>query len=181
MKFLVLFILIISMGAQAAELKKTFDGVNARCNLPADAGNSAYRLKITGEKQFKTTKMVSLDISFLKCQETATGMALVAAKGDEVTLQKTILSTGEEALVERKILSFSLTAFTESGKLLDKILIENLSQSRAKAELRIESADLSANDEIFINGLGVEAAKLSTDPEENASIREFIGGTYKLR
>lgn len=182
MKFLVLALLLtFSLGTQAAELKKTFDGANARCSLPADAGNSAYRLKITGEKQFKTTKMISLDITFLKCVETSSGMTLVSAKGDEVTLQRTILSNGEEALVERKILSFSLTAFTESGKLLDKILIENLSQSRAKAELRIEAAELSASDEVFINGLGVEAAKFSTDSDESASIREFIGGTYKLR
>lgn len=181
MKFFMFLVLACSLSAQAAELKKTFDGANARCNLPADAGNTAYRLKITGEKQFKTTKLLSLDISFLRCQETPSGVALVAVKGDEVALQKTILANGEEALVERKILSFSLTAFTESGKLLDKVLIENLSQSRAKAELKIEGTELSANDEIYINGLGVEAAKLSTDSDENASIREFIGGTYKLR
>ncbi len=181
MKFLTLALVLFSMGAHASELKKTFDGTNARCSLSADAGNSAYRLKILSERKEKSTRILSLEIGFLKCQENAGAVALVPAVGNEILLQKTVLPNGELGVVEHKILSFSLTAFTESGKLLDKILIEDLSLREVRAEIKIDESQLSANDEVLINGLGVEAAKLETQSDDQAIIREFISGTYKLK
>jgi len=108
-------------------------------------------------------------------------MELVPALGNEILLQKTVLPDGELGLVEHRILSFSLTAFTESGKLLDKILIENLGTREVRAEIKIDESLLTSTDEVLINGLGVEAAKLSTQSDDQAIIREFISGTYKLK
>jgi len=181
MKVLGLLLVLFSLGAHASEIKKTFDGTSARCTLSTDAGNSAYRLKILAERKEKSTRVLSLEISFLKCQENASGMALVPASGDEVLFQKTVLPNGELGLMEHRILSFSLTAFTESGKLLDKVLIEDLSSREVRTEIKIDESQLSVSDEVLINGLGVEAAKLTTQSDDQAVISEFISGTYKLK
>jgi len=181
MKFLGFLFILLSLSTHASELKKTFDGSSARCNLSADAGNSAYRLKILAERKEKGIRILNLEIGFLKCQENASGMELVPALGNEILLQKTVLPDGELGLVEHRILSFSLTAFTESGKLLDKILIENLGTREVRAEIKIDESLLTSTDEVLINGLGVEAAKLTTQSDDQAIIREFISGTYKLK
>lgn len=181
MKYLAFILVICSLNAHSSELKKTFDGTTARCSLSADAGNSAYRLKILSERQEKKERVLSLEISFLKCQENASGVALVPAQGNESLLQKTVLASGEMGIVEHKTLSLSLVAFTESGKLLDKVLIKDLSARVVQAEIKIDESLLGAGDEVFINGLGVEAAKLSTQSDDQALVRESISGTYKLK
>lgn len=178
---LVLFVALATLSSYGAELKKTFDGATAKCSLPADAGNSAFRLRLINEHQVKSTRVLSLEISFLKCEESAKGMQLVAARGDEILKQKTILANDQEAIIEHKLLSFSLTAFTESGKLLDRVHIEDLSSTESQVELKIDESVLAPNDEVLINGLGVEAAKISGEEDSSASIKEFISGSYKLR
>jgi len=66
MKFLGFLFILLSLSTHASELKKTFDGSSARCNLSADAGNSAYRLKILAERKEKGIRILNLEIGFFK-------------------------------------------------------------------------------------------------------------------
>lgn len=184
MKFL-LFVSLFSQlamfsHAQASDIGKTFDGTSARCQDLIDIGNSAYRLKIFSEKQSGSTREILFDVNFLKCEASKNGgVGLVPAAGNEILNQR-ILTQNSEAIVEHKILSFSLTAFTESGKLFDKVLIGDLSQTRARVRISIDENKLDKGETILINGLGVESTKLATDSEDKAMINEFISGTYSI-
>jgi hypothetical protein len=187
MKFLLVVSLfsqmILTSNAFSSELGKTVDGTNARCQEEADIGNSAYRLKIYTEKVSGSNHEVTFEVNFLKCEAAKDGVGLVQATGDEVLKQKIIKVVGDdsiEEIVERKMLSFSLTAFTESGKLFDKVLVSDLSQSKARVKLSIDESKLEKGEAVLVNGLGALAAKVSTDPEDKAQISEFIGGTYSI-
>lgn len=183
MKFLAAFFIFIQFivpRSEASELKKTFDGGNARCQLEADVGNSAYRLRLVDEKRSRSGLELTFDVMFLKCAETSSGLGLVNAKGNEVLFYRTLLSDGGIGKVEHKMLSFSLTAFSESGILFDKVLITDLSQSKARVKLEIDTSHLEKGEAVLINGLGLESAKMSGDSEDKAIIREFISGTYSL-